>query len=478
MTNQLEKILCPLCVDLDGTLVKTDTFAQALLLLVRTRPFALLSLLRGLSAGLAAFKQKVADEVQLDPTILPYHAEFMEFLRGEYRAGRKLILVTASDEKPARAVACHLGLFADVLASDGVVNLKSVHKRDALVARFGEKGFDYAGNAVNDLPVWDSAQNIIAVNPSLAVRRALAKRSARVFEDRPPLWRVLLRALRVHQWMKNSLIFLPMLLAHEFLNPVIYLRAVIAFLSFSLAASAIYVINDIFDLHADQHHPRKKNRPFASGNLAIPFAMIVIPLLSISLLLAGMLSLKFLGVLCFYLILTTLYSWWLKRTAVLDVLTLAGLYAVRIFAGGVAYGVMVSEWLIAFSIFIFLSLALVKRFSELKAAVRQDSDTIQSRGRGYRVEDIPLLNGFGIATGCLSVLVLALYISSPRVTEFYRHPSALWALCPLQFYWIVRIWLLAGRSEMSDDPLDFASRDLRTWLVVLLSLIALISGSV
>lgn len=476
MTKQLTPTSCPLCVDLDGTLVKTDTFAQAILLLVRTRPLTFFSLLRR-SAGLAPFKQRIADEIQLDPGALPYQFEFLEFLKAERRTGRELILVTASDKAPAQAVAKHLGLFSDVMASNGVNNLKSARKRDALVTRFGEKGFDYAGNAVDDLPVWESARNVIAVNPSITVRRALANQSVRVFEDRPPLWRVWLRALRVHQWMKNGLIFLPMLLAHELTKPVFYLQAVIAFFSFSLAASTIYIFNDIFDLHADQHHPHKKTRPFASGNLGLASAAAGLPLLLISFLLAALLSPTFIAILLLYLALTTLYSWWLKQTAVLDVLTLAGLYALRIFAGTAAYGVVASEWLIAFSIFIFLSLALVKRYAELRAAAQQMPDALQSRGRGYRVVDMPLLGGFGIATGCLSVLVLALYISSPRVIDFYPRPAVLWLLCPLQFYWITRIWLLAGRGEMSDDPLDFAARDLRTWLVVFLSLMALVLGS-
>ncbi|HNX52906.1 MAG TPA: UbiA family prenyltransferase [Pontiellaceae bacterium] len=477
MTKPLATTLCPLCVDLDGTLVKTDTFAQEMLLLIRTRPLTFFYLLRRISAGLAPFKQRIAGEIQLDPAALPYQFEFLELLKEEYRTGRELILVTASDKAPAQAVAEYLGLFSDVMASNGVCNLKATRKRDALVARFGEKGFDYAGNAVDDLPVWAVARNIIAVNPSTTVLRALANRSARVFEDRPPLWRVWLRALRVHQWTKNMLIFLPMLLAHELTNPVLYLQAVIAFFSFSLAASTIYIFNDIFDLHADQHHPHKKKRPFASGNLGLGGAVVVMPLLLISFLLAALLSPTFIGILLLYLALTTLYSWWLKQTAVLDVLTLAGLYALRIFAGTAAYGVVASEWLIAFSIFIFLSLALVKRYAELRAAAQQMPDSLQSRGRGYRVVDMPLLGGFGVATGCLSVLVLALYISSPRVIDFYPRPAVLWLLCPLQFYWIARIWLLAGRGEMSDDPLDFAARDLRTWLVVFLSSMTLVLGS-
>lgn len=475
MNTSFATAACPLCVDLDGTLVKTDTFAQAILLLIRTRPLSFFSLLFPF-AGLAALKQRVAGAVQLDPAALPYQSGFVEFLKAERRTGRELILVTASDNAPAQAVAEHLGLFDAVLASDGICNLKAGRKRDALVARFGEKGFDYAGNSMDDLPVWDAARNIIAVNPSLPVRRALAGRQIRLFDDRPPLWRVWLRALRVHQWTKNGLIFLPMLLAHELTDPVLYLQAAIAFLSFSLAASTIYIFNDIFDLHADQHHPHKKTRPFASGNLSLVSAAAAIPVLLTAFLLAALLSPDFIGILLLYLALTTLYSWWLKQTAILDVLTLAGLYALRIFAGTAAYGVVASEWLIAFSMFIFLSLALVKRYAELRALAHQMPDALQSRGRGYRVVDMPLLGGFGVATGCLSVLVLALYISSPNVTAFYPRPDVLWLLCPLQFYWIARIWLLVGRGEMSDDPLDFASRDLRTWLVAALSAATLVLG--
>ncbi|MCC7299623.1 MAG: hypothetical protein IT583_00915, partial [Verrucomicrobia bacterium] len=255
----------PLCVDLDGTLVKTDTFAQALMLLIRTRPFALFSIPRWAANGLAAFKRRIAQEIQLDPVALPYHLDLLGFLKSEHEKGRTLILATASDAIPAGAIAAHLGIFSDVLASDGDVNLKSDRKRDALVARFGEKGFDYAGNATDDLAVWESAAGIIAVNPCRAVRRALKNRPVHIFEDRPAMLKVWLKALRVHQWVKNILVFLPMLLAHELTTPALYVKAVLAFFAFSFLASAIYVVNDLMDLHADQHHPRKQRRPFAAG---------------------------------------------------------------------------------------------------------------------------------------------------------------------------------------------------------------------
>ena len=270
----------PLCVDLDGTLVKTDTFAQALLLLIRTRPAALFSIPGWAAGGLAAFKRRIAQEIQLDPAALPYHSELLAFLKSEKAKGRELLLVTASDAIPAQAIAAHLGLFSDVMASDGVINLKAARKRDTLIARFGAKGFDYAGNATDDLAVWEAAAGIIAVNPCAPVRRALKNRSAQIFENRPAKMKSWLKALRVQQWSKNILVFLPMLLAHELTTPSLYVKAVQAFFAFSFAASAIYVINDLMDLHADQHHPRKQRRPFAAGNLSLLAAAAAVLILS------------------------------------------------------------------------------------------------------------------------------------------------------------------------------------------------------
>ena len=478
MSNSSTTAPRPLCVDLDGTLVKTDTFAQALLLLVRTRPAALFSIPGWMKGGLASFKQKVAREIQLDPAALPVQPDFLRFLEQEKRRGRELILVTASDESVARRTAEHLGLFAEVMASDGTINLKSERKREALIARFGEGGFDYAGNATDDLAVWDAAANIIAVNPCAPVTRALRGRPARVFDDRPPKWKVWLKALRVHQWMKNVLIFLPMLLAHELTTPRLYIQAVIAFFSFSFLASSIYVVNDLMDLHADQHHPRKHRRPFAAGNLSLLAAAIAVPILIFSsLLLAQLLAPAFSGILLFYLLITTLYSWRLKQLVLLDVMTLAGLYTIRILAGTAAYGVSTSQWLIAFSIAIFFSLALVKRYAELREALDAHPEKIGARGRGYHARHLPWLSRFGMASGVISGIVLALYISSEKVVQFYNTPAALWLLCPLVLYWIARIWRLAVRGELSDDPLEFAARDGQTLILGLLGVLVLVWGS-
>lgn len=468
----------PLCVDLDGTLVKTDTFAQALLLLIRRRPLVLWTLLRRFSGGLAPLKRFVAQQVQLDPEALPYHTGLWTFLTSEHAKGRELILVTASDEQSARTVAAHCGLFSGCLASDGTTNLKAAAKRDALVERFGQKGFDYIGNSGDDRPVWDAAGRVIAANPNRSVQSYLRMKKARVFEDRPPRVQSWLRALRIQQWMKNALVFLPMLLAHRLTDPALYFRAAAAFFAFSFAASAVYFINDLFDLHADQHHPRKKNRPFAAGNLRLDFSLAVAPLLLLAAFgVAALLPAVFSGVLLLYLLMTTLYSWRLKQIALLDVLVLAGFYTLRILAGTAATGVTTSPWLLALSLFLFISLALAKRYAELQETAVEEAEIVRRRGRGYRKADLPLLAAFGAGGGITSVLVLALYINSDKVMQFYPRPAALWVLCPLLLYWIARIWLLAGRGELSDDPLDFAARDPQTWAVGAVAAMILVLGA-
>ena len=478
MAEKLKSGWLPLCVDLDGTLVKTDTFTQALLLLVRTRPIALFQVFGWARDGLAALKQRVGKEIELDPSALPYHAEFLSFLAAEKARGRELVLVTASDESTAQCIADHTGLFDGVMASDGTVNLKARRKCAALVERYGEHGFAYAGNSSDDVKVWASAGEMLVVNPSGPVRRALDGQEFLLFEDRPAVWKAWLKALRVHQWMKNVLIFLPMLLAHELTTPALYVRAVIAFFAFSFLASSIYVVNDLMDLHADQHHPRKHRRPFAAGNLSLAAAAVAVPILIFSaLLLAQLLPLPFSGILLFYLAITTFYSWRLKQLVLLDVLTLAGLYTIRILAGTAAYHVETSSWLIAFSLAIFFSLALVKRYAELRETLEAHPEKIGARGRGYHARHLPWLSRAGMASGVIAVGVLGMYITSDKVVQFYNAPALLWGLCPLVFYWIGRIWLLAVRGTLSDDPLEFAARDPHTWAVGALSAILLVVGA-
>jgi 4-hydroxybenzoate polyprenyltransferase/phosphoserine phosphatase len=463
----------PLCVDLDGTLVKLDTLHQALFLLLRRDPASILNIPRWLAKGKAHLKDQVLQRVVLDADALPYHGQFLHWLRKEHEAGRKLILATASNYRTANAVAGHLGLFDEVLASNEETNLRHDNKLAAIKGSFPR--FAYAGNDKADFPIWDAAEEVILVNPTTPAKKNYALKAAHIFIEQRPALAMFIKAMRCQQWLKNLLVFTPIMLAHRFADLGSWIEAGIAFLAFSLAASSIYILNDLFDLSADQHHPRKRKRPFASGDLPISTGALLTPVLVFaSLQLCVFLPPAFLATLLAYYALTTAYSWRIKQIAVADVLMLAILYSMRIFAGAVATGTEASGWFIEFSIFIFLSLALVKRLSELRelkdTSVRENTQ----RERGYTVADLPLLLAFGTASGYIAVFVFTMYLGSDKVTELYSRPRFLWTFCPLLLYWITRIWHLAWRGKLQDDPLAFAARDPQTYLVGALGIAALL----
>ena len=454
----------PLCVDLDGTLVKLDTLHQALFLLLRRDPMSMLKIPRWWMKGKAHLKDQVMRRVELDAAALPYNTKLLNWLKREHSKGRKLILATASNYRTANAVAEHLGIFEDVLASNEETNLRHTRKLEAIQERFPI--FGYAGNDTADFPIWDAAQEVVLANPSTAAKKGYAIRADHIFMEQRPVARMFVKAMRPQQWLKNLLIFSPMVLAHRFTDLGSLLSSTIAFFAFSFAASSIYVLNDLFDLSADQHHPRKRKRPFASGDLPIAIGAMLTPLLVlISLGLCALLPPPFLITLLVYFAITTAYSWRVKQVPIADVLTLAVLYSMRIVAGSVATETAASAWFIQFAIFLFLSLALVKRTSELKEMKVSGTEDDHHRERGYQVDDLPLLLGFGSAAGYISVFVFTMYLGSDKVAELYTYPSLLWIFCPLLLYWITRIWHLAWRGKMDDDPLAFAARDPQTYVI-------------
>jgi len=465
----------PLCVDLDGTLICTDLLWETLLRLLQRNPAALFQILWWWSHGRACLKQNLARRVQVEPASLPYHEPFVAWLREQKAAGRKLLLVTASDVSAARPVAAHVRLFDEVMASDGGTNLRSHNKLRALTEKFGERGFDYAGNSSADFAVWQGARRAIVVNASksVAAHAAGCATVERVFPPGTSAPAALLRCLRPHQWVKNLLIFVPALAAHELTNVVAMQRAAWAFGVFCLCASGVYVMNDLMDLDADRQHPLKRKRPFAAGELPIPAGSAI----GAGLLLAGLLaaihlSWLFAGVTATYLILTTTYSWRLKSIALLDVFVLAGLYTIRLLAGSAATGIPSSSWLLIFSIFIFLSLALVKRYVELYNS-KNGGAARQLGGRGYSTDDLEMVASLGAGCGYLAALVLALYVDSQKVVTLYAHPNVLLILCPLLLYWISHVWLLAHRGRMHDDPVLFAVKDGVSYFIGALALAVL-----
>ncbi|MDD4915228.1 MAG: UbiA family prenyltransferase [Methylococcales bacterium] len=453
-------ILQPLVVDLDGTLIRTDMLHESALGVLRDRPLDLLRIPSWLCQGKAVLKQHLAQRTAFSPISLPYNFELLDWLKQQKSQGRKLVLCTASDLSIAVAIANHLGLFDDVIASDGVINLAGNHKAEELVRRFGAAGFDYAGNSTADLAVWKHARRAIVVNAGadLARKAGTLCELERIF---PPAmqniktWR---HVLRVHQWLKNLLLFVPLLASHQLTDPGIWLSVLLAFFSFSLCASTVYIANDLLDLESDRLHPRKRNRPFASGAMPAYVGVLLAPLLLLlSLTLASYVGAAFLSWLILYFVLTCAYSFGIKRMMILDCLTLAMLYTLRIVAGTAAAGLTHSFWLLAFSVFLFLSLAFVKRYAELE--IRHLDGREKLHGRGYYTSDAPLIQTLGVTSGYVAVLVLALYLNSDAILKLYRTPEYVWGAVPVTLFWISWIWMQAHRGNMHDDPLIFAVKD-------------------
>jgi len=478
----------PLCVDLDGTLTPVDTLHESVIALMRRSPLELPRLVLALSGGRAAFKRTVVDRlvrpepgsdlpVALDITV-PLRQDFLDYLAQQRAAGRRLVLVTAAEHRIANTVAVQAGCFDEVLATEGAANLSAETKRDVLVARYGLKGFDYAGNSRDDLAVWPFAREAIVVNASPSVLRRARESAAvtGVFATPSAGLATWLRAIRTHQWVKNLLVFLPLLLAHQVGNHVALVRDILAFFAFSTCASSVYLLNDLLDLPSDRRHPRKRRRPMASGEIpAVQGGVATVLLFALSILLGSFTTGEFLIVLGAYYLVTLAYSFVFKRQALIDVMLLAGLYTVRIIAGGAAAAIAPSFWLLSFAIFMFLSLGIIKRYTELELI--EEGTKTNIHGRGYSRHDMPLLLGLGAASGFIAVLVLALYINSPEALPLYRRPRILWLLCPLVLYWISRVWLKCSRGEMHDDPIVFAIKDRSSLLIGLLGAVIMLSAS-
>lgn len=456
----------PLFVDLDGTLIKTDLLVESALRLLKRSPLSLLAMLFWLiRSGKAGLKAEIAQRIKLDAALLPLQNDFLDFLQNEAGNGRVLYLATASDSAMAEPISKHLGLFTALLASSPGNNLKGKRKLEAILSIMGGGQFDYAGNAHADMPVWAMARRALVVNPDPGVAAIVRARFnvQHVFDDRPSTLRTWVRAVRLYHWLKNLLLFVPLLTAHAFTGTALVTMA-LGFTAFGCVASGTYLLNDLLDLDSDRRHPRKSKRPFASGDLSpILGVLAMLVLLAMGLTLAATLSMPFALSALAYLILTLSYSLYFKAYVLLDVLLLAGLYTVRIIAGALAIGVSISSWLLAFSIFAFLNLALVKRCSELKAMESQARTA--TSGRDYRLADLGILSSMGIAAGYISVLVLALYVDNPDVRNTYSNPLLLWLLCPFMMYWVSRLWIKTSRGEMNDDPLLYSLRDRASWII-------------
>jgi 4-hydroxybenzoate polyprenyltransferase/phosphoserine phosphatase len=466
-----------LVVDLDDTLIRTDSLLENFWLAWSVQWRTPLEAVKTLAKGKFALKQKLGEISAIDPAKLPYNPDVLEVIAQWQARGGRAVLVTGATQKMADAVARHLGIFDGAYGSSDGVNLTGARKAQFLDATFGPAGYSYIGDAPADLAVWEGAAGAITINSSKAFQARvealvadaihLPARKARLADY--------VEAMRPHQWLKNVLVFLPMLAAHQ-LELATAVQAMLAFVAFSLVASSTYILNDLLDLSADRAHPRKCLRPFASGRIRLIHGTWMVPALGLSgalVALAG--GPQLFGVLVVYTMLTILYSLKLKRLAMIDICALATLYTLRILAGSAATGVPSSLWLLAFATFFFFSLAAVKRYAELVDGAAAGRST--AVGRGYHVDDRSIVGNIMVSSGLVSVLVLALYANSEPVRKLYHYPEFLWGVCLVLLFWTNRVALLTHRGEMHDDPVVFAMRDRTSLCCILIVGLLAIAGA-
>ena len=457
-----------LFVDLDGTLIRTDLLFESLLLLIRRNPFYLALVPCWLLKGRAWLKYQIVLRVTIDPAGLPYNEEFLAWLRDQRAQGRPMTLISGSNQQYVSAVAEHVGLFDAAIGSDEKTNLLALDKLRRIDEITRGKAFAYAGDSRADLPVWARAKQILLLNCGPEIRGRIAKHQADVLEfgSAPELRGPLLRAVRPHQWIKNTLLFVPLILSHQLTQPQLLLACVVGFGSFSLCASSVYLLNDMLDLDNDRAHQTKRKRPFAAGELPLAAGFAAAPALLLgAFLVALLLPADFRVVLLLYWLTTCLYSFALKRIFLLDVITLAILYVLRVAAGAAAIAVVTTDFLMAFSLCFFLGLALVKRVTELANLQSAAADAV--RGRAYRKTHKPLLFAIGALASAMAVVIFAFYINAPATTALYSMPAMLWLICPLLALLLGRIWRLARAGRLNEDPVLFAVEDRFSQLIVL-----------
>jgi 4-hydroxybenzoate polyprenyltransferase len=449
----------PLVLDLDGTLIRTDSLIEQGVALLRRTPLAIFRLVGWLFAGRVILKEQLAAAVTLDPEYLPVNDEVVAFAEAEAAKGRPVVLATAAHANTAQAFRKTFDFISEVIATEGKLNLKGKAKAEALIKRFPQ-GFDYAGDSRADLEVWKHARDAIVVGASRATL-SRARKSANVTHvfKRPGGFKALVKSLRPHQWAKNVLVVVPAILSGRIIDPSTFLPLALAFFALSLTASATYVFNDIWDLQDDRQHWSKRRRPLASGALSLPAGIAGASVcLTIGLTLALLAGLSVLQWVFVYVVVTMTYSLWLKRKVIHDAVTLAGLFTLRLVVGMVAVAAVPSPWLFVFAMFFFTSLAFAKRHTEIARVIERGGNWVS--GRGYRASDLPLVLAAGISSSIAAVVIMVLYIIEDAYNQsFIKTGDWLWALPPLIFLISSRIWVTCQRGDLDDDPVVFVVKD-------------------
>jgi len=477
-TGESDQSTVPLVVDLDGTLLRTDLLHESAVRLVKQKPWSLFAIPLWLLRGRKYLKNRIFGEVGLDGMPLPINEEVYAWLAEEKSKGRLLILATASDRSLAEQTVKHMGLFDIVLGSLGERDLKGAEKVEAIKECCGTQ-FDYAGNSRADLAIWRVSRQAILVDPPKAVESEARKSGnvSRVISSPKTGLKAGVKSLRLYQWVKNLLIFVPAFTSHEWSNWHILTKCAIAFVAFNFCASATYVANDLIDLEEDRRNATKRLRPFASGECSILWGVIIATAcmlagFSLALVAGNHLS----AMLFLYIFITACYSLEMKKIFLLDVMTLAVLYTMRVMVGHVVTGIAFSMWLLSFAFFLFLSLAFSKRAAELISLGEGKQQTVP--GRGYLAGDLQVITMAGICSGFLSSLVFALYVNSASVTLLYKRPAILWGILPLLLYYIVRVWIICGRGELDVDPILYTAKSKSTYYIAAIVLLLVIAATV
>jgi 4-hydroxybenzoate polyprenyltransferase len=469
VTGQFAENEIPLVIDIDGTLIHTDLLIEALILLIRKKPYYFWKCILWGFKGKAYLKNKIFGLVSPDYPLLPYNVELINFIKKEFASGRKIILASASPISAVIGISKIYPIFSELYGTENKINLRGRNKLRVLTDRFGKGKFDYVGNSKADHVIFASSRYSYLVNPS----RSVEKKAGRI-SDLRYTWhsgkatlKDYLGAIRVYQWVKNLLLFVPLVTSHSFYSVHLFMLTFGAFCTFNIMASSGYLLNDILDINSDRNHPRKRYRPVATGKISLLNASaLALVFFTTGLFFASKFNPVFFYTMLFYFVTSFTYSLYLKKMAMYDVFTLAGLYSIRVFAGSEVIGVPLSFWLIAFSTFIFLSLAFLKRYSELITI--KDDLALKKQDRGYVSGDIYLVRIMGIVSGFLAIVVFALYINSPEVTELYSKIEILWFVSFLLLFWINRMWMIASRGRMTDDPIVFTLKDITSYIIFLL----------
>ena len=461
--TQTRDVTPVLAVDLDGTLIKADLLEESVFLYLKRNPFGIFQLLRSLLMSRVKLKNFLVKNVDLKVELLPYNQKVLDRIAEARREGHQVVLASASPLGFVQAVADHLKLFDKVIATEDS-NLKGQQKLAALKALYPDSQITYLGDSMSDIPIWKALGKASLVNASRLTKKSVvyAQIPFEIVDDSKKInLRLIRKSFRAHQWAKNFLIFLPLLLAHAY-NADLWKVTILAFVAFSFTASSIYIINDLFDLEADRRHKRKRERPFASGALSISQGIVLFGIIfTLAICLALLINVGFLACLFVYFITNLTYTLRLKQVHSLDIIMLAGMYTIRIIAGSETTGIEVSEWLLAFSTFLFFGLAALKRFVEV--SVLQPNQ--KAAGRGYVAEDKGVLAALGVGSSLMACLVLALYFNSDAVREFYTSPKILWLILPLHMYWVSAIWVLASRGKIDDDPVLHTIKSRSTYVL-------------